>query len=155
MDGELKGAAELKLALGQIAENVRNKHMRTALRAGAKVIRGECIEHAPNRTGATGAAIKVRAGKRRKGFVSMLVNIGRGLFQGKTYYAGFVNYGWTWKPHKSARFQLGGDQDEKKIPGTRWLNKAFAASAGAAQEAIKTSLTESLAEEAAASKALK
>lgn len=156
---QLKGADEMILALEQIEKNVANKHVRTALRAGAKVIQRQCVADAPVKTGQTRRAIKVRAGKRMKNAIRMLVTIGKGMFKGGTFYAGFVEYGWTWGRKKRARNRKGkaltSGATDKRIPGKNWLHNAFDKSASAAQQATIDSLSESLKAEAAAAPGLK
>jgi HK97 gp10 family phage protein len=152
-DGELLGVEELKLSLRELPKNVADKHMRKALRAGAKIIQSQCISDAPERSGKTAAAIKVRAGKRKKNSVSMMVTLSKAMFPTGLFYVGFINYGWKWKPHSSKKGVADNTTaSEHKIPGTRWLNKAFAKAKDAAHEAIVAVLKAGLAEEAAKAK---
>lgn len=151
---QLKGADEMIAALEKIETNIARKHTRTALRAGAKVIQKQCQADAPTKTGRTRRAIKVRAGKRMKDAIRMLVTIGQGMFQGVTFYAGFIEYGWKWSRKRNARNRKGkaltSGATDKRIPGTQWLHRAFDKSETAAQQAVLESLSESLNEEAAA-----
>jgi HK97 gp10 family phage protein len=147
MNGELVGADKLCNALRSVEKSVANKQMRKALRVGAKVIQAQEIADAPKRTGATAAAIKVRAGKRKRGFISMAVVLSKQLFAG-AFYPAFVNYGRKTRPH-SLESVVSGDSG-KKVEGTRWANEAFQKSAKPALDAITKSITEGLKEEAAA-----
>jgi hypothetical protein len=76
----------------------------------------------------------VKAAKRKKGRVGMTVSIGAEMFKGATYYAGFVLYGWLTGRR--------GSQNRKKIPGTKWANKAFEQSKPAAFQRIIEKLGE-------------
>ncbi len=93
LEGQLKGASELRAALVQVEEKGAKAIMRTALRAGAKIVADKMREYAPVLSGATREAIKVRAGKRSRNKVQMMAQVGAGAFKGKTFYAGFVNFG--------------------------------------------------------------
>lgn len=91
---EIKGADELHRGLLQLQKPSAIKAViRKALRAAAKVTQGYAIRSSPYKTGATQAAIKVRATKRSRKFIGMNVMIGSGWFKGKTFYAAFVELG--------------------------------------------------------------
>ena len=148
MDGELAGVDKLCNALRSVEKNVANKQMRKALRVGAKVIQAQEIADAPKRTGATAAAIKVRAGKRKRGFIAMTVALSKQFFTG-AFYAAFVNYGHRARPRTLESVVSG--ESGNRVEGTRWANKAFQKSAEPAMDAITKSITEGLKDEAAAS----
>jgi HK97 gp10 family phage protein len=158
VDAKLTGAEELTRAMGEIKTSIARKHLRTALRAGAKVIQLQCKADAPVKSGRTRSAIKVRSGKRSRTGIRMLVSIGKSFFKGDTFYAGFVEFGWV--PSRKRRSQRKGKArppraGEGFVPGERWLHHAFDKSKESAFRTVRESLTASLEEEAAKSSALK
>ena len=103
---EIKGGKELAQFLETLPAKTANKIVRQGLREGAKIIERN-IERAapvgPTRTrkgkviegGRLKRSIKVRAGRRSRGSISMLVTTSGSdnLFQGDQYYGGFVEFG--------------------------------------------------------------
>jgi HK97 gp10 family phage protein len=114
----LEGYSELRSKLDDLGRNAGGRIARRSLRAGAKVMQAQLRQDAPDVTGQTKAAIKVRAGKRSRTKISMMVTLGKGFFQGSTFYAGFVNWGWLTGRRGSAK--------RRKIEGTEWLEKSWA-----------------------------
>lgn len=165
---KLTGAIELRAKLKEIDTKVSKTYLRQALRAGAKVIQQACLQAAPVKTGQTKRAIKVRAAKRSRKGITMMVSIGKGMFTGDTFYAGFLEYGYTrknfreqgnWaKAGKQGQFtkssvakivRPGGrvelhEQEQQKIPGKKWLHKAFQKAQEQAAQAVRAKLAELL-----------
>jgi hypothetical protein len=83
--------------------------MRRALRMAAKDIRVYMLSVIPAQTGLTRVAVKVRAGKRSRVGISMLVGVFGLARKGPLmrFFAGFANYG-----HKTP--------SGEKIPGIEW-----------------------------------
>lgn len=95
----LSGFKELKAALDELPGKLEKKVIRKALRAGAKVIQKQAKANVPVKTGKLKKAIKVRAGKKRKkGLISVLVQVGAGDFKGTTFYGGPLEYGYEKVP---------------------------------------------------------
>lgn len=87
-------ARDLEEKLKNLPAAAAKKVIRHALREGAKVVAAKAIELAPKVTGTLAQAIKVRAVKRsRKKRIGINAIIGEGWFKGKTFYAGFVEFG--------------------------------------------------------------
>lgn len=101
-------AAAVQLTIGEVAKidaflkelprGMRRKALRKAVRQVAKFTRELAVAEAPEDTGQLVKAIKVRAAKRSrakrwKEFVGVSVEIGEGLFQGDTFYAGMLEFG--------------------------------------------------------------
>jgi len=114
---ELVGAKELERILLSLDAKVARKLSSKALRAGAKVIQAEAVNLAPVKSGALRNAIKVRAGKNKKGFRSIRVAIGEKWFTGDQFYAAFIEMGW-----KHGSRKLGNKR--KQIPGLHFMEKA-------------------------------
>jgi HK97 gp10 family phage protein len=76
--------------LGDIDKGLRTKIIRQAHRAGGKILKSEIQAEAPAATGRTRRSVKVRAGKRKKGFISTEVSIDGGHDEP---FIGFVEFG--------------------------------------------------------------
>ena len=99
---KIEGMKQALDRLQSLPMKMENKIIRKGLRAGAKIVRQAATQEAPSVSGATRKAIKVRAGKRRKGYLAVLVSVGQRWFTGATFYAAFVEYG-----HKLIRKRAG------------------------------------------------
>lgn len=124
---KITGARAIQRALDELPKRLAKKVIRQALRAGAKVIQPAAKAEAPEKTGQTRRAIKVRAGKsRKKNVISLGVIIGKGSYQGETFYGAFQNFGWkTGKRGSSNRTQ---------VPGKHFMEKALAEKGVAARD---------------------
>jgi len=138
MELTLTGAEELLAALRSLDEKASTKIMKKALRAGAKVIETHAQQDAPKRTGVMAAAFKIKVSqKKRNHRVTATVALNASAFKGK-FYALFVNYG----RHVGLRTLASlyrakqSKQEQKFIPGTRWMNKSFEKSASQALSVI-------------------
>lgn len=69
----IEGTEALKRALADLPKKLQNKVIRQALRAGAKVFSQEVKAEAPKETGALKRSTKVKAGKRKKDYLSVNV----------------------------------------------------------------------------------
>lgn len=119
-----------------------------ALRAGANIIRAAAqsnVATGPRKSnpkhepGALRKSIKVRVGKSRAGYTRMLVTTGGGdsLFQGETYYGGFVEYG-----HAIGSKNLGAARGA--VAPHPFIGKAVDEVGGQALAAVEASLIASL-----------
>ena len=115
-----------------------------SLRAGAKVAQKEAKELVPVRTGKLKANLKIRAGRKKKGYVSIHVMIGDKYWTGDTWYGAFVEWG-----HKIGHRRLGNTRTA--LPGEHFLEYAADESAQKAIKAI-VETTKTLLEQLAASK---
>lgn len=113
----VEGFDECIKAIRELEQEYPRTVFGRALRAGAKVILASLVSLAPVRSGDTRGALKVRAGKRRKNFQSMVAGIPEGFFKGDQFYAGFVNYGWKTGKRGSA--------NRRQIPGEHWAEIGF------------------------------
>ena len=115
-----------------------------SLRAGAKLEQAAAIAAAPTLTGKLKSNIKVRAGKRTKGYVTIHVIIGKKWWTGDAFYGAFVEWG-----HRLGSRKLG--TKRRKIAGEHFLEYTAEETAPAAINLIAET-TKTLIEQLAASK---
>jgi HK97 gp10 family phage protein len=136
MKFDVKGIAEIKKRLDQMDQKLQKKEIRAALREGAKVVRIKMLSEAPVLSGTTRKAVKVRAGKRRKNKISVIVGVGKDWFKGSTFYAAFVEFGHKIGkrsgPLRTAqrREKAGGEaakDSRQQVQGKHWMEKSFKA----------------------------
>lgn len=100
----ITGLEELDAAMRELPKKIARQGIRKPLRAGAKVVLAEAKRNAPRGvTGNLRRSLKVRAGKRKKGIISMRVTTSEGWFKGDEFYAGFVEFGTKERRHRSGR----------------------------------------------------
>jgi HK97 gp10 family phage protein len=116
----LFGDREIAQKFKTLPTKVANKVLRQALRPAAKIVLEQAKKEVPVVTGALKKSLKVRAGKRRKGSVKVLVQTAEGFFKGKTYYGGFVHFG-----HRIGSRRLG--DSRKLVPPNPFVSRAFEA----------------------------
>lgn len=92
---KVEGLEKVMQAFNSLSKNMAGKAMRKALRDGAKVVADEARNLCPVDTGRLRDSIRVRAGRRKKDYIRMVVISGKGdrLFSGETYYGSFVELG--------------------------------------------------------------
>ena len=99
----IHGGRELEAKLQQLDRTTAKKYTRQALRAGAAVIRKEARDNAPVESGQLKRAIRTRAGRTKKGSVSVLVSASSKWYSGDEFYAAFQEFGF-----KAGRTQVEG-----------------------------------------------
>ena len=146
----VEGAKEMIAALKTL-EKKGTACVRKAQRDAAKVSLSACIAAAPVVTGTTKDALKVRAGRRKRNRVSMMVSLGQEFFQGKTFYAAFNLFGHhigkrkSHNPKQQARYEaLVGKR--KFIPANNWMKLAWNSVAGTAAQTWEKKMKEYLEE---------
>lgn len=95
----IHGADDVRASLLDLDQKVQRKIVSAGLRAGAKIIAAQIQATTKGPTGELAQKVKVRAGKRRPGVVSMLV----GWFTADVPFATFADWG-----HKVGLRQLKG-----------------------------------------------
>lgn len=137
----ISGNKAIERACRELPARLAKKVIRQGLRAGAKVVQSDAQVHAPVDTGRTARAIKVRAGKsRKKNVITMAVIIGKGDYQGGTFYGAFVNFG-----HKTGKR---GSANRREIPGKHFMDNALHDKAEQAQTAATTVINAGIEREA-------
>ena len=136
---------------------IQKRVLAPALRAAAKLIQGAWKANVRSRSGATRAAIKVRAAKRsRKNKYRVTINaiMGKGDFKGQTFYAAAVELGWKAGSRKEypQGFKLGYRWIKQRIPvkGKKWKKRAKESTHNAAQALIIQKVREGIEREAKA-----
>lgn len=130
------GAKEVERKLKELEPKLAKKVLKRGLRAGAKIVRKAAQSKAPIKTGGIKKGIKVRAGKTKKGFISIRVGVGNQWFTGPNFYAAFVEFG-----HKvGRRLSKAKDaalHDTRKgyVEGQHFIEEAYKASQQAAKAA--------------------
>lgn len=140
---DIKGAAELKRALGELPAKIEKGISRGALRAGAVVLQEEAQSLAPSGdSGRLRESISVSTGAKRSGTVYAHVRAG-GRKKGDAFYAHMVEFGT--KPHEikprkfKSLFLAGIFRKIVKHPGAKpkpFLRPAFDNKSGEAVDAI-------------------
>jgi HK97 gp10 family phage protein len=120
----IKGLKEVDRALKKLPGVIAKKVLRQALRKAMKPVRDEVKQDAPVDKGLLKSAVKVKAGKRSRNSVSVVVRIGEGDFKGETYYGALQEFGF--------------ERDGILYPGKHFMENAFNATGPeAAQTAMK------------------
>jgi HK97 gp10 family phage protein len=114
----LEGAKDLQRRLKSLPAKVAGKVTRQALRAGAKIFQAQAASNAPVRKGLLSRSIKVRAAKRSRGRVGIVVQTSQGFFKGATFYGAFQEFGW-----RVGRRALGATR--RLVPGKHFIKSAF------------------------------
>lgn len=120
---EIEGLKELQTYFNTLEVKLKKVIVRKALREGAKIIKLATLKFVPVKSGKTKDSIKVRAAKRKTGRIAYLVQIGKGDFQGETFYASFLEYG----------FRLKTKYGSKTIPAQAFMRQGFDSSKEAAK----------------------
>ncbi len=132
---KVQGSQAIQDGLKELGKTVSRKVIVKGLRDGAKINRTQAVALAPVRSGAMKRALKVRAGKRRSGVISILVSCGKKLFVGPLFYAGFVVFG-----HRAGGRKLG--DGRKIIKANDFITRAFNATKGDAVTVIERSIAD-------------
>lgn len=104
VDFKLKGFSRVSRAFNKLDHKARKKHLRPALRAGAKVIKNAAQSLAPKDSGALKRTIKVRSLKRSRKNFGVFIRTGTASelgikeTKGRGYYPFSVEYGTDEQP---------------------------------------------------------
>jgi len=114
----LTGDKAIDRRLKKLGPKLGKKIVRKAMRPATKVVRDEAKANCPVDTGTLRQSIKVRAGKRSRQKIELLVTTSGSdnLFTGKTYFAGHVEWGTA---HQSAQPFMRPAYDAKKDEAKR------------------------------------
>lgn len=130
------GVKEVRRLFRNLPGKVAKKILRKTLREALKPIAADARTRAPVRTGALREQIKVRArAKRKAGFIGLEIRVGSHNFAGKTFYAGFQEFG-TGKRGTGKK----GVTTSPGITARHFMQQAFDAHSEKAAEYIKDEL---------------
>lgn len=91
---EVQGIKEIERTLKSFGTDVAIKITKKALRAGAKIILTEAQSKVPVKTGKLRDSLKITSRKKGDRFsYAVGTSNNKNLFVGKTFYAGFIEYG--------------------------------------------------------------
>ena len=109
----LTGVKEIDKKLKKIGPKISKKIVRKAMRPATKVVRDEAKANCPVDSGTLRQSIKVRAGKRSRQKIELLVTTSGtdNLFTGSAYYGGMVEWGTA---HQTAQPFMRPAYDSKK-----------------------------------------
>lgn len=120
MNFSLIGDKKLIAKLNALQKTEKNRAIKQGTRAGCKVVLAKAKSYVAVKTGATRAALKVRALPRSRKFFGTRVTIGAGNFKGKTFYASFVEFG----KHVGKRMPKGLAKPRRFVKGKHRLQQA-------------------------------
>lgn len=157
----ITGSRELDKKFSEMPKRLQNNHMRKATRAAAKAVLVHAQRLVPEDTGALAASLKVRSaamttttsgGTRRRirkyrGMIGHGVSTTEGLFKGKQFYAGFVEFGTKTRTTKAGA-------NRGLIESGKWafLRPALYAEEDKTRQIFKTEMVRFIAEEAVTKK---
>lgn len=136
---QVQGNKQLADAFKQLRTTEVKKIARKGLRAGAKEIHRETVARSPvGITKQLKKSFKVRAMKRSRNKIGVLVQSGKGFFVGDTFYSGFVAFG-----HKVGHRRLG--DSRKEVPPNEFMKEAAESAAPKAIEVMTATMKTELA----------
>lgn len=100
---EIEGAPELSRKLAEFEGKVGKKLHRKAARQAAKLVLASAKMHVPVQYGTLESSLKVKAVKRSRTRIGVEVATAEGMFQGDSFYGGFVELGTKERFHKSGK----------------------------------------------------
>ena len=132
----ITGAKKVDKQLALLDRKAQRATIQKGCRVAAKIVADRMRALAPVRTGALKAAIRVRAMKRsRKGFGVNAI-VGKGWFQGETFYAGFME----WGAPKHRYFGRG----ISPLKGVEYMTRAYDETKGQARDELISTLLEGI-----------
>lgn len=93
IDIRVFGDKELQRKLKALPLILQKKILRSAMRAGGKIVLDSAKQRVPVDTGALQASLKLRAMKRSKNVLGVQILTGKGFFVGKQFYGAFLELG--------------------------------------------------------------
>lgn len=91
---KITGDKAIDKALRNLEAKVVKKVLRSAMRKAMKFVKKQVEAEAPvGETGVLSGSVRIAAAKRSRKYIGIDVSIGIGFFIGKTYYAGFIEFG--------------------------------------------------------------
>lgn len=123
----IRGLKEVSAKLRRVEPALGRKIIRRAFRQALKPVKARVRDLAPVKTGQTKAAVKVLAGRSRRGRITMRVVIGKGAYKGDQYYAAYQEYGFRLGSRKR-----GGSRPQ--IEGKHFMKRAFDETADKARD---------------------
>ena len=139
----LEGGKEIEQRLRRLPSLVERKVVRQSLRAGAKVVQAQAVSDAPKKTGFLSRNIKVRAARRSRGRIGVVVQTDKGFFKGDAFYGAFQEMGFHIGPRR-----LG--DSRRFVEGKHFMKRAFDSTKQRAADVTLESLKVGIEREASA-----
>ena len=116
----ITGSKELNRRLNALGGEKAKQFHRKAIREAARPVLQEAKATAPVKSGALRDSLTIRALKKSRTSSGVRVTQKSGFYKGKTFYGGFLEFGWM--PGKRQRKSITrlSVSDRRKIPG-RWF----------------------------------
>ena len=133
---DAKQVAKINRMLTALPKKIRNKILREELRKGAKTLLPASKAATPARTGKLRRSVKVRAVKRSRKAVGVLVGYNDKAYAGDTFYGAFLEWGWKQGKRPSRAVQGGASDNRKEIPGRRMLGNVAEAKGPGVLDAV-------------------
>lgn len=115
----ITGVKAVDKKLAQLEKKIQKKVLRQAMRQAMKPLLTDVKEDAPVDTGLLKSSLKIKAGRRSRDTISVVVQSGEGDFRGDTFYASFNELGFH---ELGADGKRGGGPFH---PGTEFMRRAF------------------------------
>jgi HK97 gp10 family phage protein len=133
---DAKQVAKINRMLTALPKKIRNKILREELRKGAKTLLPASKAATPARTGKLRRSVKVRAVKRSRKAVGVLVGYNDKAYAGDTFYGAFLEWGWKQGKRPSRTVRGGASDNRKEIPGRRMLGNVAEAKGPGVLDAV-------------------
>ncbi len=134
---QLSGAKEIRRKLESLDRKLQTKIIRQAVRVGAKGTLAAAKAAAPVDTGLMRKKLRIKAMKRKKGRIGVSIVAGKDDYQGKAFYAPFIEFG-----HHLGNRDI---KDHPFIEGKHFINGAFDSTKNAASDAIQNEIAKGIA----------
>lgn len=145
---DAKQVAKINRMLTALPKKIRNKILREELRKGAKTLLPASKAATPARTGKLRRSVKVRAVKRSRKSVGVLVGYNDKAYAGDTFYGAFLEWGWKQGKRPSRVVRGGASDNRKEIPGRRMLGNVAEAKGPGVLDAVITQIASRIQTEA-------
>jgi HK97 gp10 family phage protein len=123
---DLSGFDELTKGFERLEAWAHGDILKQSAQAAAQTLADGAKRHAPVKSGRLLNAIKVRAGKARKGSFSFLASVGKKWFVGDEFYGAFQEFGFYRGKRKSfAKSEKGKAQGRTKVEGYHFMELGF------------------------------
>jgi HK97 gp10 family phage protein len=151
---KITGLDEVLKNLQALDKKVQGKVSKEALRAGAKIMLPVARQESPVKTGIMRKGIKLRMGKKRKGYVYVSILISEKTadrnYVGKLFYGAMQEFGWKTgaRQGRGIRRKHKFKAPRRKIEGKHFMKKAFDAKWVQAEKAVVDTLVQGIEREA-------
>lgn len=154
---KVQGAKETEQALRELPGKTANKFAKVALRAGCKILQSQAKSNVPVKSGLTRRSIRIKVGRAQNHLVTVMVTIGQKMYQGKLFYAAFIEFGHFTGKRLRQKFRGPNAQEHyhaaskaagrKFIPGVHFMQGAAESKGAEAARAAEQKIVELISKE--------